>query len=268
MRLLTVGPDVNTSRWRYYGKSNEQLTVSNVNTVYRGTVVIGLMAIKGLSSAGAESIIKERERNGDYKSLDDFSRRVRLNRDDIIALCPAGVFDSIANGLTRPIQARTLLGMTNDKCGMSNGELFEDNNICAKKNKIISHSTSDIRHYLLEEYRALGFLRNTHPLALWKDKVLAVQQRVKALHIGEYVGRNVKMVGWPITQKNVWTKDGESMCFLSLEDETDIYETVVFPKVYDRYNKLLFDQQPLLVYGRVTDDLGAVSLEVRKIEVL
>ena len=38
---------------------------------------------------------------------------------------------------------------------------------------------------LWEEYRVLGFLRNIHPLALWKDDVLAVKYRVKALRIGE-----------------------------------------------------------------------------------
>jgi DNA polymerase-3 subunit alpha/error-prone DNA polymerase len=58
------------------------------------------------------------------------------------------------------------------------------------------------------------------------------------------------------------------MSFLSLEDETAMYETVIFPQVYDRYSRLLFDQRPLLVYGRVVDDLGAVSLEARKIEEL
>jgi DNA polymerase-3 subunit alpha/error-prone DNA polymerase len=121
---------------------------------------------------------------------------------------------------------------------------------------------------LWEEYRALGFLRNVHPLALWKDDVLSVKYRIKALHIGQYVGRNVKMVGWPVMQKDVWTKDGLTMSFLSLEDETALYETVIFPQVYDRYNKLLFDQRPLLVYGRVADDNGAVSLEVDRIEVL
>jgi DNA polymerase-3 subunit alpha/error-prone DNA polymerase len=119
-----------------------------------------------------------------------------------------------------------------------------------------------------EEYRALGFLRNAHPLALWKDDVLSVKSRVKAFHIAEFVGRNVIMVGWPVTQKDVWTKDGLTMSFLSLEDETAIYETVIFPKVYDLYNKLLFDQRPLLVHGRVSDDNGAVSLEVSRIEVL
>ena len=71
-----------------------------------------------------------------------------------------------------------------------------------------------------------------------------------------------------MTQKDVWTKDGLTMSFLSLEDETALYETVIFPQVYEKYYKLLFDQQPLLVYGAVASDNGAVSLEVRRIEVL
>ena len=76
------------------------------------------------------------------------------------------------------------------------------------------------------------------------------------------------MVGWPVTQKDVWTRDGLTMSFLSLEDETALYETVIFPQVYDRYNALLFDQRPLLVNGRVAEDNGAVSFEIQRIEVL
>ena len=58
------------------------------------------------------------------------------------------------------------------------------------------------------------------------------------------------------------------MSFLSLEDETALYETVIFPEINDKYNNLLFDQRPLLVYGRVMNDQGAISLEVQRIEVL
>lgn len=58
------------------------------------------------------------------------------------------------------------------------------------------------------------------------------------------------------------------MSFLTFEDETAIYETVIFPKVYEKYSRLLFDQRPLLVYGRVIQEEGAVSLEVQKIELL
>jgi DNA polymerase-3 subunit alpha/error-prone DNA polymerase len=261
MGLYTLGPDVNISRWKYYGKG-------------RG-VVIGLMAIRGLSASGADCIIQERERGGDFTSLEDVTRRVKLGRDDIAALCPAGVFDSIAGGLSRIMQARRLLGtMNNGQLGMNNGELFTVNSVpscpfvpsmvIVPQRKTAVKTAND----LWEEYKALGFLRNVHPLALWKQEVLAVRNRVKAIHLAEHIGRRVNLVGWPVTQKEVWTKDGLTMSFLSLEDETAIYETVIFPQVYETYNRLLFDQRPLSVWGRVVDDMGAVSFEVRKIKVL
>jgi DNA polymerase-3 subunit alpha/error-prone DNA polymerase len=254
MRLLTVGPDVNVSRYKYYGSGRD--------------LVIGLMAVRGLSASGAEGILKERERGGDFSSLDDFARRVKLGRDDIISLCPAGVFDSIAEGLPRFMQARRLLSANAGAVKKGQDELFAAEAApfysIVPPAKRVQRSDND----LWEEYRALGFLRNVHPLALWKSDVLAVKYRVKAVRIGDYIGRNVKMAGWPVTQKEVWTKDGLTMSFLSLEDETGLYETVIFPQVYEKYGRLLFDQRPLLVYGRVCDDMGAVSFEVQRIEAL
>jgi hypothetical protein len=41
--------------------------------------------------------------------------------------------------------------------------------------------------------------------------------------------RYVKMAGRSVTQKEVRTKDGLTMSFLSLEDEIALYETVIFP---------------------------------------
>jgi len=256
MRLFTLGPDVNLSRWKYYGSGRD--------------VVIGLMAIKGLSASGAKAVVEERERGGDFASLEHFSRRVSLNRDDIVALCPAGVFDSISGGLPRHLQARRLLSAGSREGGAGNGELFsaDDAPVYGIKKPVIAPSVKSApktENDLWEEYMALGFLRNNHPLALWKDEVMAVTRRVKASRLAGYVGQNVKMIGWPVTQKEVWTKDGLAMNFLTLEDETGIYETVIFPYVYDRYGKLLFDQKPLLVYGRVTNDEGAISVEISRL---
>jgi DNA polymerase-3 subunit alpha/error-prone DNA polymerase len=98
------------------------------------------------------------------------------------------------------------------------------------KEERIHKTNTDLR----EEYKALGFLRNAHLFALWKDEILAVKYRVKAILIIDYVNKNVKIVDWPVTQKDVWTKDGLTMSFLSLEDETGLYETVIFPQMYDR----------------------------------
>jgi DNA polymerase-3 subunit alpha/error-prone DNA polymerase len=262
MRLRVQGPDINKSRWHYYGEQD--------------TVVVGFMAVKGLSASGGEMIIAERERGGSYKSLGDFARRVKLGRDDLIALCPAGVFDSIAEGRERTLQARELLKVAGRR-EQGAGDLFESCGDVPPVSPLpappsLLPFTAPVKkktgnEELWEEYRALGFLRSLHPLALWKDKVVTAR-RIKAVHIGEYLGRYVCLVGWPITQKEVWTKDGLTMSFLTFEDETALYETVIFPKVYDRYSRLLFNQVPLLVYGRVCEDNGAVSLEVGKVEML
>jgi len=245
MGLRIEGPDINASRWKYYGTGRR--------------LVIGLMAIKGLSVSGAEYILNEREKAGNFKNLEDFVRRVRLDRDDIIALCPAGVFDGIATGASRAMQARLLLSNKGTK--MKNEDFFsEEPEPGYKVDTVIPNAANDLR----EEYNALGFLRSFHPLALWKEQIKSVK-RIKAINMAEYKGRFITLLGWPITQKEVWTKDGLTMSFLSFEDETALYETVLFPEIYNRYNKLLFDQHPLLVYGKVTDDQGAVILEVRKV---
>jgi DNA polymerase-3 subunit alpha/error-prone DNA polymerase len=255
MGHLTEGPDINVSRWKYYGAGRR--------------VIIGFMAVKGLSKSGAETIITERERNGEFRSLEDFSRRVRLGRDDITALCPAGVFDSISGGLARTMQARELLKSNTGARAKGQDDLFvaEGHSRSVGAGVLTGTRKTTSPDELWGEYRALGFLRKTHPLTLWKDK-LAAFKRIKAIWLPRYVGNNVKLIGWPITQKEVWTKDGLTMSFLSFEDETGMYETVIFPQVYDKYHTLLFDQRPLVVYGKAVDDHGALTVVVGKIEVL
>jgi hypothetical protein len=47
-----------------------------------------------------------------------------------------------------------------------------------------------------------------------------------------------------------------------------MYEAVIFPQTHKKCHTLLFDQRPLVVYGKVIDDHGALMVEVGKIEVL
>jgi DNA polymerase-3 subunit alpha/error-prone DNA polymerase len=60
----------------------------------------------------------------EFQSLEDFSRRVRLGRDDITALCPAGVFDRISGSLARTMQARELLKSNTGARAKGQDELF------------------------------------------------------------------------------------------------------------------------------------------------
>jgi len=321
----------------------------------RSALVIGLMAISGLGCQVAEDIVEERRKNGRFPNLASFVERMNSEyrasnlarpgpigmlamknepgqirqgqtRDDgkpvtclheaqILSLVEAGALDSVAGGLSRPIQAQILLcAMRQEKTsgrsglfgtqepveiahkdtGISNAtwfsrqdkepepmsKLIKGTAYRGKEAKYSGGQTRDgsedkrsesekkARQKILEaEYRTLGFLRDIHPLALWQGQVTAIK-RVFVMDLHEYLGSEAVIVCIPITRKEVLTSGGEDMAFVSLEDETAITEAVLFPEVYRRYANLLGETLPLIVTGRITDDLGAISFEIEHIRPL
>ena len=86
MGIPTLGPDVNESYVEF-----------GVNK--KGEIRFGLSAIKGMGSAAAEAIVKERQANGPYKDIYDFVERVNLrdvNRKALESLALSGGFDCFA----------------------------------------------------------------------------------------------------------------------------------------------------------------------------
>jgi len=254
MGLAIVGPDINRSRYRYYGIPADAGTP--------GTVVVGLMAIADLSRPGAEALPAERDRHGAYTSLQDVSARIHLSRKDILALAKSGVFDGLEPGLSRPRQVRTLLRAAAERSGtklLAFGSPA-DRKILAAEPDPVGYAPASAE-MLKDEFESLGFLRHHHPLIFWSRR-LAKAPRINAAALDAWVGRRVALVGWPITRKEVWTKDGMTMNFMSFEDETALYETVMFPEIYARYRHLLFDQVPFHIIGKVQNDQGALCVEV------
>ena len=84
MGIATLGPDVNESYEKF-----------GVN--HHGEIRFGLAAIKGLGDGVAQAIINEREKNGLYKDIYDFVKRInfgQVNRRAFDALALSGAFDS------------------------------------------------------------------------------------------------------------------------------------------------------------------------------
>ncbi|MDD5569914.1 MAG: DNA polymerase III subunit alpha [Bacteroidales bacterium] len=87
MGIPVLGPDVNESSLKF--------TVNK-----KGEIRFGLGGIKGIGGNAVESIIQEREENGNYKNIFDFVERVSLrtcNKKCIEALVLSGAFDSFGN---------------------------------------------------------------------------------------------------------------------------------------------------------------------------
>jgi DNA polymerase III alpha subunit len=114
---------------------------------------------------------------------------------------------------------------------------------------------------LRHELDTLGFLISLHPLDRYEG-ILKGLDFVRARGLHAHVGRQVTIIGWMVIGKTVHTKDGEPMKFVSFEDTTGLYETVFFPKEYNRFCHMLNGSRPYILEGRVEEDFGSISLTV------
>jgi len=119
----------------------------------------------------------------------------------------------------------------------------------------------DEKDRLRKEFSVLGFLCDRHPMTLYA-KALQRVGPVKASVINRFIGKRVKFAGWLITGKRVQTRRGDSMEFLTFEDETGMVETTFFPETYRRFCHMVTRNRPYLLQGKVDSDWGAVMLTV------
>jgi len=89
---------------------------------------------------------------------------------------------------------------------------------------------------------------------------------VPVSELSRYVGRRVTLAAWSITGKEVVTKKGDPMEFVSFEDETAIFETTFFPKAYQRFCQILDMNRAYLLTGTVQEQYDTVSINVEDIQ--
>ncbi len=248
MGLSVLPPDVNDSALRCRGRGS--------------AIRFGLGMIGSLGEACAAALIAERLSRGPFLSVDDLARRVRADRGDAEALAGSGALDSLSPGMTRARKLMRLLSAQAEREGApsAQGELFAAE---APARGMDPHGgpvalDAGDRRRLEAEMRYLGTTLSAHPLALW-PRALA-SRRALGRDLPRLVGRRVGLVGLPITAKPVITAGGQAMEFVSFEDETALYETVLFPEAYARFRHLLYGSGPLLLRGLVEEDRGAVTV--------
>jgi DNA polymerase-3 subunit alpha/error-prone DNA polymerase len=238
-------PDVSLSGYHWTGRERR--------------IRVGLQAVRDLSRETAEAIVAAR-RARPFSGMADFLERVRPADDEISSLIDAGAVDSLVPGANRSVlhwQAAACSGLRS----AAPGRLFAPAPAAAP-----SPPPPGAVEQLRREYRALGFLCHCHPLSLVNGA--AARGLVKIDALARCVGRTVEVAGWLLTGKMVATKAGETMEFLTFEDETGLVETTFFPQTYDRYAHLLVGQRPYRLSGLVESDYGAVSLTVDRVEPL
>ncbi|HOW59882.1 MAG TPA: DNA polymerase III subunit alpha [Candidatus Omnitrophota bacterium] len=219
----------------------------------------GLAAIKNVGSTAIESIIATRMKDGPFTSLFDFVQRVDLrtcNRKVLESLIKCGAFDEWKLYRSQLMaMLDTVLDMgANLQKDRSRGQLsfFESG---GTKERFHDEQAAipmipewPENQKLAYERELIGFYVSSHPLAN-HTKILKNYATASTETLSEFNHQAEVTIGGIIDNlKEIVTKKGDKMSFMTLQDLSGSCEVVVFPSVYK--TALSFIQKDAIVFVR------------------
>ena len=278
LNIEILKPDINKSFTRF--------------TVENNKIRFGLGSVKNVGVAVVDSIVKERNMNGPYKSFTDFCERVQdeaVNRKCIESLIKAGAFDKF--GQTRStllasfeiiidtIQSaskKSYKGQVSmfDLASMDNEDKEE------LKYSFIEHEEFEDKELLSMEKEMLGIYISGHPLEKIRGQIIKASNinSIKMKEAKEELdstgtttkykdGQMVKYAGIISNIKKKYTKSNKLMAFVTIEDLYGTAEVIIFENAYQNASNLLLKENVVLVEGRLSiredDEVKIVAREIK-----
>jgi DNA polymerase-3 subunit alpha len=249
MGIDVLPPDVNSSQQDF--------------AVVGGVIHFGLNAVKNVGEAAAEAVVRVRADGGPFESIWELTERVDsqvLNKRALESLVKCGALDSTgatrmgmlaaleaALGHGQRISADRIAG----QASIFDGAFGEEEQSVEVQHPPLASSEFDERELLRLEKETLGLYVSEHPL----ERVRAELRRKTDCALTDLERRRdgefVTIGGIVSGLKQVTTKRGEPMVFVTLDDPTGSAEVVVFNSTYAAARELLEPDRVLVVKGRV-----------------
>lgn len=289
--IPVLGPDVNQSS-RYFNVISED---------GKSKIRFGLEAIKNVGGAAVSGLEEERAQNGPFKTFPEFCKRIvqrKVNKKTIEALIRSGAFDAMykGNGLVNRATLHKAMepvmswaAKQNGKADLNQGGLFEGI-FSASDGPAFKEPEPDMpfqpewthAQKLEAERELLGFYVSGHPLDPYKSllrqcssisvgKILemALEGKIPKREPMDWKNRkkseqaNESQIGGMITlSKEIMTKKGDRMAFVTLEDFGGKIEVVCFPRTYEKCKDAIRTGNVVIVTGQIeaADGGGAAKI--------
>ncbi|MBR2994915.1 DNA polymerase III subunit alpha [Candidatus Saccharibacteria bacterium] len=263
MGIKVLGPDINQSYGDFGIVKGEK------------TIRFGLSGIKGMGKALVEEIvIPERDKNGPFKSVCDFAKRVdstKFNKKSWEGAIKTGAFDRFGasrSDLLFNLEAIQAYGAKIQKdVGSGQTDLF---GMMGEAGVIpeVEIKPAPVQHpdkeLLLWERDLMGLYLSAHPLDKY-DTYFEEQTHPMSV-ISTENNNKIATIGGIITAvRTILTKKGDKMAFVKLENKTSEAEFIVFPSVFAEFGGKLEVDNVIKVTGKVnaTDKNGNVTTDVK-----
>lgn len=226
----------------------------HLTTIYDTSIFIGFIHLKSLESKIAKEIPEERLRGGEYKSLDNFLRRIALGLEQIRILIRLGSFRFTGKSKQRLLWEAMLYFGNIKQRNKTTIDLFDTE----PKDYPLPALQRNPLEDAFDEIELLGFpLCNPFLLIASPERGDTLARDLK-----NKKNQLVHIVGYVVTTKDASTmKTRESMFFGTFFDERgEVFDTVHFP---DSARKFPFRGRGFYsIKGKVTEDFGVYAVEV------
>ena len=213
-------------------------------------------ALGGIKSVGFEAvsnIIKERENNGKFKSINDFLKRINpkdINKLQMEGLVKGGAFDNIVNNRQALFNSipKLILKAKNifENKSTNQIDLFEIND---EEDHEIIFNIDDwkFEERLSKEFEAIGFFISDHPLNQFKE----IFDDYKIIDFNKFntdnniTDSNIAATILKIQERK--TAKGNSYGVIKLTDLTSVFELFIFSDILEMNRELLKEGNSLII---------------------
>jgi DNA polymerase-3 subunit alpha len=261
MGIKILPPDVNRSGLKFIPEGGEEEDDAQRPPLQDEAIRYGLAAIKHVGEGAMEVTIRERERGGDFKSLEDFCSRLGsrvANRKMLESLAKSGAFDFLN-------RERAELVASIDDALSASATAHRDR--AAGQDSLFGHAEEEVsrsrswmvtpwtnREKMTYEKELLGFYVTGHPLDAYAV-VIANGKYQTIASLNELSDRASFAVAGAISQvdKKFTKKEGKPFAVIWVEDLTGTLELVV-------WNELYLECAEKLIAGNVVAIRGKLDL--------
>jgi len=247
------GVDINHSEWdcTIEGDATVRGCRGEAGVDDGGPVLrLGLRMVRGLSEAVAGRVVCERER-GEFESVQEVSRRVKLGEAEMARLARADVFGSLETA-----RREALWDALADRSEQPlwGGEIGEDSVVLPEMERA---------EEVVADYRSQGLSLRGHPFECLRQRV----RRLGAVPAGELResgnGRQLAVAGLVLLRQRPSSARG--VTFVTLEDETGMANLIIKQVTWERYHQAARSARALLAFGTLQNQEGVVHLLVSRL---
>jgi error-prone DNA polymerase len=230
-----------------------------------GAIRLGLSFVRGIGLEQARAVIAEREANGPFGSVFQFSQRTTLDRDQLENLIMAGAFEPEGKG-QRAKGKRDMgpspcpLPLRQERVGDPREVLWElglfykderprdqpQIEMPLEQDMVQLRPLSKWER-LRADFELLGLSPDLHPMGLLRPRLTGITTSRDLPKLED--GQRITAAGLVVCRQRPGTATG--LVFMLLEDEFDVINVVVYSDLFDRQRQIIRLEPFVKIHGRV-----------------